>query len=343
MDTRGEKLIDRKTLAIIVLAVLLAVALSLLAYTVAGDEMSRSVSSFTQSADGLDYSDEANWHQLPGEYQAEALNVFVIYPTVTAKSQNVPYILDQNDPDMLAGVDEFLSQSITPIFDGLHVNIYVPKYRQYNGAYYTGNSYEQAFSEISGLPRTDIYNAFDYFLKNYNGSDEYLIIGHSQGAALASFLVSDFATRFASQATRDRMVLAVIAGWGLVDTIVDNSPYGFSQSTTDKNVILSWNTATAEEVHGDYDRFTWGDETTLCSNPTTFTAESTDTAQVVRPTDLGGSFPGEVLLISEPDSDFTTDDISAVMDSANLGYAHLYDLSLFAADIKANLQMRLGI
>jgi hypothetical protein len=343
MNKRGEGLIDRKTLAIIVLAVLLAVTLSLLAYTVVTGEMSKSVSSFTQSADGLDYSDEANWHQLPVESQAGALNVFVIYPTVTAKSQNTPYILDQNDPDMLAGAGEFLSQSITPIFDGLQVNIYVPKYRQYNGAYYTGNSYEQAFSEISGLPRTDIYNAFDYFLKHYNGSSEYLIIGHSQGAALASFLVSDFATRFASQATQDRMALAVIAGWGLVDTIVDNSPYSFSKSPTDKNVILSWNTATAEEVHGDYDRFTWGDKTTLCTNPTTFTGDDSDTAQVVRPTDLGGSFPGEVLLINEPDSGFTTDDISAVMDSANLGHAHLYDLSLFASNIKANLQTRLRI
>jgi hypothetical protein len=340
---QDKKPIDKKSIAIIVLAVLLVAMSSIFARMVVSNSISKMISTYIRGADGLDYSDEANWYQLPASPKPGALNVFVVYPTVTADSSKYPYILNQNDPEMISGIDEFMLKSIQPVFDGLNVNIYVPKYRQFNGSYYSGNSYMQAVSEISGLPRTDIYNAFDYFLRNYNDNGNYMLIGHSQGAALVSFLVSDFAMRFASEATLNKMLLAVIAGWGLVKTTLQDSPYKFSRSPSDKNVILSWNTATAKEVHGNYDRFTWGDETTVSSNPTTFTDKPSTKARVVRPSSLGGTFPGEVLLINLPDFDYTTDEINRVMDNVNLGYAHVYDISLFVDEIRSNLKARLGI
>jgi hypothetical protein len=332
-----------KNIIIAVLAISLAAALTVILYLGVSGRVANEISTYTQSSDGLDYAHRDNWYQLPPDKKPGGLNVFVVYPTVTANGEKEPYILNQNDPEMLAGVEAFMAQSISPIFDGLNVNLFVPKYRQYNGAYYTNNSYSQAFSEISGVPRTDIYNAFDYFLKNYNSGNDYLIIGHSRGAALTSFLVSDFATRFMSKSTQDKMSLAVIAGWGLIDTTLQNSPYKFSQSPTDKNVIVSWNTATLAEVKGNYDRFTWGDQTTVSTNPTTFTSQPSDTAQVVRPAELGGAFPGQVLLVNKPESDYTTPAISQTMDKANLGYAHLYDLALFSDEIRSNLKLRLGI
>jgi hypothetical protein len=305
------------------------------------DILLRQPTTFYQSSDGLDYSDNSNWYRLPDQTKDGALNVFVIYPTVVADSTQTYYI-DNSDAAIASGVAVFMEQSIEPLFDGLNVNIYVPKYRPDSVDFYN-DSFSAAFLTVSALAQADIYNAFDYFLWDINKNQDFMIIGHSQGAALGALLVSDFAKHYMPLTSQQKMKLAILPGWGLTNTVLDDSPYQISAAPDDQNTILSWNTATEQEVQGDYSRLNWGDATTLATNPTTFTNAASDIAEVVRPLDQGGNFRGEVLLTHQPAEDYTTPAVGAQLDKVNLGFAHPYDISLFIEPLRDNLRDRLGI
>jgi hypothetical protein len=315
------------------------------------DGQAAQVSSYTASAYGLNYSEADNWYLLPSAANSNgtsgdasaAIDVFIVYPTLTADTSKGIYILNQHDPMMDAGVQEFLEQSVHPVFDGLAVNIYMPRYRQYNGAGYYGVGFEEAVAAYAGLPRADIYNAYDYYLKHYNQGRDFVLFSHSQGSALAGFLLSDYTSRYLPESTAARMQIAYMTGWGLTAKVLENSPYPASKSPTDRGTIASWNCATPAEATGDYDRFTWGDATTVAVNPQTFSLQDGSRARIVRPADQGGSFAGQVVEVLEPLDSYSSESISQVMDGINLGYAHIYDITLFAPEIRANLQERLGL
>jgi pimeloyl-ACP methyl ester carboxylesterase len=229
--------------------------------------------SFTPFAEGLDYGEQGNWYSLPESPTAD-IDVFVIYPTVVGDENEAPYVMDVSSPNMAAGVRFFAERALAPILDGLDVNVYIPKYRQFNASGYRDTSFVKANSAYLSYPRADIYNAYDYYLNNLSGGRDHIVISHSQGSALALMLLSDYAGKYEPKEMRSRMKAAYMPGWGLTDAVLTGSPYLPTATPDDVSTLISWNAATEEEATGDYDRFTWGNETTRSTNPVSWTADT---------------------------------------------------------------------
>jgi hypothetical protein len=332
-----------------------------------GTDEAGEATSFTPFAEGLNYEEQGNWYSLPESPTAD-IDVFVVYPTVVDDEEEAPYVMDVNSPKLAADVQFFTERSLAPILDGLDVNVYIPKYRQFNASGYMGTYFIKANNDYLSYPRADIYNAYDYYLNNLSNRRDHIVISHSQGSALALMLLSDYAGKYEPKEMRSRMKAAYMPGWGLTDTVLMNSPYLATTTPDDVNTLISWNAATEEEATGDYDRFTWGNETTRSTNPVSWTADAKRVsakdnptsivddknggvkreefwtgAKVVRPTDMGGTFAGEVVLIDRKASEWLTKDEKTFLDDINLGSAHCQDLQFFAGSIRENIKQRVGV
>jgi len=294
-------------------------------------------------------------------------DVFVLAPTAVFDPAKPVYV-GKDDPALLAGLDEFAAVAVRPVFDGLPVAVHSPAYRQVNGACLSVADPATLFWDDGPTPVSgDVFAQFAGFLAERDPERPYVLFGHSQGSILAALLVTAFLPEAATKAQRDAMAACYLAGWGLNDDILARSPYPASTSPTDTGTIISWNTATASEVAGAV-RSTWGDASTRAVNPITFdettgyvpaarngfsVLRSTGEAQarrhdhltgarLVRPSDEGGPFGGQVVVVDIDEHDFRSAEEIAGQDAVHLGYTHHWDISLFAGSVRENVVRRLG-
>jgi hypothetical protein len=331
-------------------------------------EIKNPSTSYVPDSNGLDYSDRNNWFILPNR-KTSNIDVFLIYPTVILDSGK-PDFVPPDDADLREKVERWVKDSVSPVFGGLNVNIYMPKYRQLNGKIFGEAEQEDIAQRIRSTPKTDIFNAFDFYLKNMNHFNKYIMFSHSQGSVLNGLLMSEFASLYESPEVQKLMLCSYIIGYALDEGFLSISPYKASRTADDLNTLVSWNTATKSEVASDKIRFIWGDETAVAVNPITFMANG-DTvpasrngvsimdyfgdltsvqvnggltgAQVVRPSDRGGAFRGQVVLIDLEESSFLTSEDIAFMDNVRLGYSHQWDIQLFTGTLRNNIIQRLGL
>jgi hypothetical protein len=233
----------------------------------------------------------------------------------------------------------------------------MPKYRQLNGKIFGEAERDTIAQLIRGMPKADIFNAFDFYLKNMNHFNKYIMFSHSQGSVLNGLLMSEFASRYESPDVQKLMSYSYMIGYALDNEVLSISPYKPSLTSDDLNTLVSWNTATRSEVVSDKIRVIWGSETAVAVNPITFFANGDAVpagrngvsildyfgditpvqinggltgAQVVRPRDMGGAFGGQLVLIDLDESSFLSTEDIEYMDAMKLGYSHIWDISLFA-------------
>ena len=295
-------------------------------------------------------------------------DVFVLAPTAVFDPAKPVYV-GKDDPALLAGMDEFAAVAVRPVFDGLPVAVHMPAYRQANGAHFGVAEPSKLFWNDGPTPvSSDVFAEFAAFLTGRDPSLPYVLFSHSQGSILAALLMTVFLPELATAAQRDAMAACYLVGWGLNDEILARSPYPASTSPTDTGTIISWNTATASEVRGTV-RSTWGDASTRAVNPVTFDEttehvpatrngfsllratgeaeaqrhEHLTGARVLRPSDEGGPFGGQVVLVDIDEHSFRSAEEIAEQDAATLGYTHHWDISLFAGAIRENVVQRLRL
>ncbi|MDR0639831.1 MAG: DUF3089 domain-containing protein [Spirochaetaceae bacterium] len=329
-------------------------------------EIKNPSTSYVPDSNGLDYRDRNNWFILPTRKTSD-IDVFLIYPTVVLDSEK-PDFVPADDAAMRELVERWVKDNVSPVFAGLNVNIYMPKYRQLNGKVFSTAELDTILQQIEGTPKADIFNAFDFYLKNMNNFHRYIMFSHSQGSSMNGLLMSEFASRYESPDVQKLMVCSYLIGYALNDEILNASPYKPSLRADDINTLVSWNTATKSEVESDKVRFIWGDETTVAVNPITFMANGDAVpasrngvsimeyfgdltsvqvdggltgAQVVRPSDRGGVFGGQLVLIDLDEKSFFSDEMIAYIDSLRLGYAHQWDIMLFVETLRNNIIRRL--
>ncbi|MDR1238341.1 MAG: DUF3089 domain-containing protein, partial [Propionibacteriaceae bacterium] len=214
----------------------------------------------------MDYSDPNSWFIAPASDRlADAPDVFVITPTFIFDPAKPVYV-DISDPEYLAGNEEFAAIAVKPVFDGLAVNVWMPKYRQVNGGH-LGSVPDpmKLFWDDGPQPAAqDVFDAFSFFLLNRTDKP-FVIFSHSQGSIMNSCLLAGLLPMLPAE-TQAQMGVDYLIGWGLTDSILATTSYPASTSPTDTGTIVSWNTATPSEVASKY-RATWGDETTRAVNP----------------------------------------------------------------------------
>lgn len=171
-----------------------------------------------------DYSQSQSWAALPNradnadrtpnsslidQQETAEVDVFFLHPTTyTGKKGHKSWNGPIDDPKLNARTDEGTILYQASIFNGVG-KIYAPRYRQAHlHAYFTKDRKADA-KRAFDLAYTDIKNAFDYYLQNYNRGRPIIIAAHSQGTTHAARLLKEY---FDDKALQDKLVVAYLIG-----------------------------------------------------------------------------------------------------------------------------------
>ncbi|MBE3142900.1 MAG: DUF3089 domain-containing protein [Planctomycetes bacterium] len=191
------------------------------------------------SIKATDYSKPEHWLSLPTTND-KPVDVFYLYPTAWQKvNKDDPNISEIDNPTMLAGAKSYLAMQAT-VFEPTG-NIYAPYYRQVDAGYkFTLSSADQDKIE-RGIPRADVFAAFDFYIKHYNNGRPYILAGHSQGANELAYLLSEYMKE--NPRVYSRMVAAYVIGFSITDKYLAANPHlKFAEGPDDTGVIISYNT-----------------------------------------------------------------------------------------------------
>ena len=142
------------------------------------------------------------------------VDVFFIYPTTyTDLSKpfgwNAPIL--QKEINAKTDYSSILYQA--SIFN-FSKNVYAPRYRQANfDAYFTTDTVNKMKAFM--LAYSDVRNAFEYYLKNFNHGRPIIIASHSQGSTHAKFLLREF---FDGKPLQKQLVVSYIVGMPIEPT-----------------------------------------------------------------------------------------------------------------------------
>ncbi len=184
-----------------------------------------------------DYSNKDNWMYRPETHEYDA-DVLYFYPTVYSDVY----------ADLYADIDaESMRQSAQAVykaqgsaFEGL-ADVYVPYYRQFNGAYLGFYDGDAVFDACHDLPRTDLYAALDYYFENINDGSPFILAGHSQGSIMLNIIMREYFRAHADYL--DHLVATYQIGYSLTtDMLADNPALKAATCADDTGVIVSWNT-----------------------------------------------------------------------------------------------------
>jgi hypothetical protein len=367
---RRLQALARKFLYLIAVLIVLAIA-CLFVFRLYGIEMTRwtfvpkAVFEAQPAVAADSYADVKMWFARPDKrgnpalwtpagYQPAAAPeaaVFFIHPTSFLNGQRWNAPLD--DADANARAELFLRGQATA-FNEVGV-IWAPRYRQATfGAFLTTK--EEAQKALD-LAYRDVVAAFDQFLKEA-GDRPIILAGHSQGALHLTRLLHE---RIAGTPLAKRIVAAYVVGWPVSKT-ADLPRMGLPECATadQAGCILSWQSfaepADPALILDAYDAtsgFTGAprrDTAMVCTNPITGTADAAAPATanlgtLVPDKDLGdatiqaGQVParcegrGLLMIGSPPDLG------SYVLPGNNY---HVYDYSLFWANVRADAARRLA-
>jgi hypothetical protein len=194
---------------------------------------------------GPDYSELDSWIVRPGlannrakwlpqgvsAGEAGGAAVFYIHPTTYLKGDrwNAP-LLDEGDAAFRTNL---FVQSEASAFNGVG-QIWAPRYRQATYGSFLLKS-EDAQKALD-LAYSDVFAAFDEFLKSIPADQPIILAGHSQGALQLIRLL-----RERKEQLKGRLVAAYVVGWP-IDTASDLPALGFPgcSSPTQTGCILGW-------------------------------------------------------------------------------------------------------
>ncbi len=187
-----------------------------------------------------DYSVSNHWLALPASIDKE-VDVFYVYPTVWQKTDDTePTICAIDNPSMLIGSQAAYSVQATA-FEPI-ANIYAPYYRQADAAFtFSLPTQEQRDQLVASIPKSDVFAAFDYYINNYNNGRPFMLVGHSQGSQLVTYLLSEYLRD--NPSVYARMIAAYPIGFSITEEYLAGNPHlKFAQGPDDIGVIVSYNT-----------------------------------------------------------------------------------------------------
>lgn len=243
------------------LLVLLAVLLSVLVLAGCGSPAATSKAT--------DYSVPAHWLAVPATID-KPVDVFYLYPTAWQKvNTDDPNICDIDNPSMLQGAKYAFSFQATA-FEPVG-NIYAPYYRQVDANYSLSLPLDEQDKILSGIPKSDVFAALDYYFKNYNDGRDFILAGHSQGSNLLLYVLSEYMKEHPD--IYSRMIAAYVIGYSVTaDFLSENLHLKFARGSDDTGVVISYNTE-APVVQGKSPVLVPG---AIAINPIIWTREETE-------------------------------------------------------------------
>jgi hypothetical protein len=186
-----------------------------------------------------DYSLAAHWLALPAAID-KPVDIFFLYPSVWQKTKaDDPNICEIDDPKMLTNSKRAFDRNATA-FETTG-NIYAPYYRQADPIIALSSSSEELDKLLMGIPKTDVFVAFDYYIKHFNQGRPYILAGHSQGSTIMEYLLSEYMK--ANPQVCNRMIAAYVIGWSITPGYLAQNPHlKFAEGSDDTGVIISYNT-----------------------------------------------------------------------------------------------------
>jgi len=305
-----------------------------------------------------DYAARANWiahPDIPGNpalwapqgFSAAprpAAATFFVSPTAYLGRSRWNAPLD--DPETNDRLDSFTRMQAS-VFNGVS-EVWVPRYRQATFGSFLKPSADA--EKALALAYSDVERAFDAFLAAQPADRPIIIAGHSQGARHILHLL-----KARGPALKDRLVAAYVVGW-MVALPEDLSVLQMENCTKadQHGCLASWQSfaadgdlqdamkgyASVRDLSGEF----LGDRAMLCTNPLSggvgdATAErnaGTLIEEALQPRRTGASCNPRGLLLIAP----TPKDIGPyVLPNGNF---HVYDYSLFWANVRSDVEARLS-
>ncbi|MBP5271802.1 MAG: DUF3089 domain-containing protein [Clostridia bacterium] len=190
-----------------------------------------------------DYSKKKNWMVLPKKPKKpkKAVDCIWLYPT-SCMSRSL--IGDVNAVMKFLANDNYKRNG--PIFEK-HCNVYAPYYHQLSAQKFNDLTDQEIYDVEANEPRTDVYAALDYYFEHYNNGRPYILAGHSQGACLIVYVLTEYMKLHPEY--YDRMVDAYCVGFGMsAEQLAENPHIKPAAGPDDTGVFLSWNTEGPENV-----------------------------------------------------------------------------------------------
>lgn len=192
----------------------------------------------TQGAN-IDYSSPLRWLSLPSAANNK-IDVFYLYPTSYQKTDtNEAYICEIDNASMLSKSKTAFSAQASAF--ETFANIYAPYYRQVDARYSLSLPLSEQDKIIGGIPASDARAAFDYYIKKYNNGRPFILAGHSQGANVLLYLLSEYMRD--NPKVYARMIAAYVIGYSVTGSYLAKNPHlKFASGPDDTGVIISYNT-----------------------------------------------------------------------------------------------------
>jgi len=298
--------------------------------------------------DVTDYADPRHWLSLPA-HSSKRVDVFYIYPTAYQKADPAEsnYCTIDN-PSMLHGAAGAFSGQATA-FDTAG-NVYAPYYRQVDAVYALALPENQRREALKKVPVEDVIASFEYFIKNLNNGRPFILAGHSQGANILLFLLSEYMA--ANPEICQRMVAAYVIGYPVTESfIASNNHLKFAEGPDDTGVIISYNTQSPKVAKGM--NLIIADTIGLVINPINWKRDETSAPA----TESLGSFMPEAnyLYVKVPayaDARIdlkkgvlicsSVDENALIFPKLGLGVYHVWDYSLYYYNLRENAERRVS-
>ena len=186
----------------------------------------------------VDYSDKNNWMRQPEA--TKDVDAFFVYPTeYDDPSEGAPKFAPIDEPAM-RNPAEYAYLKIATAFEDC-ANVFAPFYRQGNMSYLGKITAEERNAAFNSIPKTDILAAIDYYFKHLNGGRPFILVGHSQGSIMQTFVLSEYMK--AHPEYLKRMVAAYVVGYSITEDFLKANPHlKFAEGADDTGVIVSYNT-----------------------------------------------------------------------------------------------------
>jgi len=191
------------------------------------------------SSYAIDYSKSERWLSLPSSPNKK-VDIFYIYPTAFQKVDSNEANICAIDNAVMLNRSKVSFASQATAFETVG-NIYAPYYRQVDATYSLYLSDEEHDAIMSGIPKSDVFAAFDYYINNYNNNRPFILAGHSQGSNILLYLLSDYMKTHPY--VYSRMIAAYVIGYSITNKfLADNQHLKFAAGAGDTGVIISYNT-----------------------------------------------------------------------------------------------------
>lgn len=184
---------------------------------------------------GNEWSDAENWYTSTKEFDEGYGDVFYLVSTNILKEEGS--ILALNTPEEKEILAREMNHLENKVFrDSL--NFFAPYYHQHTMEALSLSPEE--YDELASGIVDEVYEAFRYYIKHYNGGRPVVLAGFSQGAMLAKELLKRMTPEEYSH-----VAVAYILGWGLSAEDIECDAVRPARGADDPGVAVSINSVAA--------------------------------------------------------------------------------------------------